>query len=245
VILIHGGAFEGGDKGSRAGQAEALRASGYAVASLDYRLSGEAPFPAGVQDVKAAVRWLRANSTRYGIHPNRFAAWGESAGGYLAVMLGVSGGRRTALDDPGLGHASVSSAVQVVIDLFGPANFRTMDAQAADPGGCPGDAQVHDAADSPESRWLGAPIQSVPAAARVANPLRYVSSAPRLPVFVVAHGKQDCLVPYRQSVELVSALRRAGATVSFEIRDGAVHDDPALGDHYAPGLAAVARAFGG
>lgn len=244
VIVIHGGAFESGDKESRSGQAEALRAKGYAVASLDYRLSGEAPFPAGVQDVKAAVRWLRANSARYGIHPNRFAAWGESAGGYLAVMLGVTGGRRTVLDDPALGNASVSSAVQVVVDLFGPGDFRSMDAQAADPEGCPGGSQVHDAADSPESRWLGAPVQSATALAKVSNPHTYLASAPRLPVFVVAHGKQDCTVPFGQSVQLAAALRRAGAKVTLEIREGAGHSDPSLSDDYAPGLAAISRAFG-
>ena len=93
VIFIHGGAFKGGDKAMEACNVQALLDRGYAVASVNYRLSGEAPFPAAVQDAKAAVRYLRANATTYGINPDQIAAWGESAGGNLAAMLGVTGGQ--------------------------------------------------------------------------------------------------------------------------------------------------------
>lgn len=241
VILIHGGAFVSGDKGDRADQAEALRAKGFAVASLNYRLSGEAKFPAGARDVKAAVRWLRAHASSYGVHPDRFAAWGTSAGGYLAAMLGVTGDQRTTLDDASLGNATVSSAVQLVVDLYGPGDFLSMDAQAADPGGCPDGPQVHDAGDSPESQWLGAPIRSVPAIAAASNPLRYLARAGHLPPFVIAHGNQDCLVPYGQSLQLVAALKKAGASVSFTLVDGAGHAAPEFGDLYGPAMSGLAR----
>ena len=241
VILIHGGAFVGGDKGDDAEQAEALRGKGFAVASLNYRLSGEAQFPAGVRDVKAAVRWLRAHAASHGLHPDRFAAWGTSAGGYLATMLGVTGDQRTTLDDASLGNAKVSSAVQLVVDLYGPGDFLSMDAQAADPGGCADGPQVHDAGDSPESQWLGAPVQSVPALAATSNPMRYLAKAAHLPPFVVAHGNRDCLVPYGQSLQLVAALKKAGASVSFTLVDGAGHSAPEFDGLFGPAMSGLAR----
>lgn len=241
VILIHGGAFMSGDKTDEAELARSLQDRGLAVASVNYRLSGEARFPAGVQDVKAAVRWLRAHAAAHGIHPDRFAAWGSSAGGYLAVMLGVTGGQRTTLDDASLGNAGVSSAVQLVVDLYGPADLLSMDEHAADPGGCAGGAQVHDAPDSPESLWLGAPIQSVPALGGRANPIGYLDTARRLPAFVIAHGNRDCLVPYGQSVQLGAALRKAGASVSLTVVDGAGHGSGEFAGLYPPAVKALGR----
>jgi len=124
VIDIHGGAFMAGAKSEDAGRIDALVAQGYAVASLNYRLTDEAPFPAGVKDVKAAVRWLRASSARYGIDPGAFAAWGDSAGGYFATMLGTTSRQGTSFDDPTLGNATVSSAVQAVVAFYAPGEFR-------------------------------------------------------------------------------------------------------------------------
>jgi acetyl esterase/lipase len=146
IIRIHGGAFKSGDKSGEASSVPALQARGYAVASLNYRMSGEAKFPAGAQDVKAAVRWLRANAATYGIDPNRFAAWGGSAGSCFAGLLGVTGDQATLLDDFSLGHSNVSSAVQAVIDWFGPVDFGSMDNQqrAAPPAACPTTWQQHD-----------------------------------------------------------------------------------------------------
>jgi acetyl esterase/lipase len=244
VIVVHGGAFKEGDKGDATAPVDALRARGYAVASLNYRLSGEAPFPAGGRDVKAAVRWLRAHAASYGLHPGQFAAWGESAGGYLAVMLGATGDQRTTLDDATLGNATHSSAVQAVVDLFGPANFLSMDAQATSPGGCPGAPQVHDAEDSPESLWLGAAVQTVPATARAANPISYLARARTLPPFMIAHGAQDCLVPHGQSLELVAALKKRGAKVTFTLLAGAGHGGPEFDRLQDPAIAFLDRTFG-
>jgi acetyl esterase/lipase len=224
VIYIHGGAFMGGDKGMVGGKVQPLLDAGFAVASVNYRLSGEALFPAGVQDVKAAVRWLRANAATYNVDPERFAAWGESAGGHLAAIIGTSGDQATLLDDPSLGNADVSSAVQAVVDWFGPTDFLQMDVQAASGGGCTA-PQVHDPADSPESAWVGGALQTVPDVVAQANPITYIVTAEDLPAFSVAHGDADCNVPFQQSQILADALTAAGATIELTILPGAAHAD--------------------
>ena len=101
--------------------------------SINYRLSGEAKFPAPVQDAKAAVRWIRANAQRHHFDPNRIAAWGSSAGGYLAMMLGTSAGVET-LEDRSMGNPDQPSNIQAVVDWFGPTDFLKMDEQLAESG---------------------------------------------------------------------------------------------------------------
>jgi acetyl esterase/lipase len=204
VIFIHGGGFMMGDNTMYgAEEIDPVVAAGYAVASLNYRLSGEAIFPAAVEDVKAAVRWLRANAETYNLDPDRFAAWGGSAGGNLAAMLGTSGDVAE-FDNPDLGNEDVSSRVQAVVDQFGPLDFLQMDAQFAEDDVCPASAENHDAANSPESMYLGAPIQTVPELAAAANPITYVSDDD--PPFFIQHGTADCNVPPAQSQELFDAL---------------------------------------
>lgn len=203
VIHIHGGAFMMGDKAMSAAELDPLIAAGYAVASLNYRLSGEALFPAQIQDVKAAVRWLRANAEVYNLDPDRFAAFGASAGGNLAALLGTSGDADE-FDDPELGNEEVSSRVQAVIDWFGPTDFLLMDAQFAADTVCPASAESHDAADSPESVVLGAGVQTVPDLTAAANPITYVTDDD--PPFFIQHGTADCNVPIAQSQLLYEAL---------------------------------------
>ena len=132
-----------------------LVASGIAVASIDYRLSGEARFPAQLHDVKAAIRWLRGRGQEVGIDPDRIAVWGESAGGHLATMATVTSASR----DSRARSASrgVSSAVSAGVDWYGPTDFAAMDRDA------PADsAMTHDDPDSPESELIGAPVQDRP-----------------------------------------------------------------------------------
>jgi acetyl esterase/lipase len=244
VIYIHGGAFKGGDKAMVGGKVQPLLDAGYAVASLNYRLSGEALFPAGVQDVKAAVRWLRANAATYNLDPNRFAAWGESAGGHLASIIGTTGDQTTPLDDPSLGNSEVSSAVQAVVDWYGPTDFGQMDAQAASGGGCTA-PQVHDTADSPESVWLGGALQTVPEVVAQANPITYIATAKKLPAFSIAHGDADCNVPYQQSQILAAALTAAGTQPELTILPGATHGGPGFDDTLrAPTIAWLATVLG-
>jgi acetyl esterase/lipase len=131
-----------------------------------------------------------------------------------------------------------------VVTLAGPTNFLTMDAQAGDPGGCPSGPQIHDAADSPESKWLGAGIQSVQAKAWAANPMTYLLRARSLPRFVIAHGAQDCLVPHGQSLELLAALKKRGAKVTFELQEGAGHDGEGFNAPYRPALPVIKSTVG-
>lgn len=246
VVLIHGGAFMMGDSSMEAAKAQALVRQGFAVASLNYRLSGEALFPAGAQDVKAAVRYLRANADQYGIDPGRFAAWGSSAGGWLANMLGVTGDETTIFDDPALGNPDVSSAVQAVVSWFGPTNFTTMDEQAADVTACAGQSQVHGTADSPESAWLGGALTDVPEVTALTDLAAYLSRATTIPPYYFAHGDADCNVPAGQSQELAAALDEAGARQTVSIVAGAGHADPAIdAQETDPSILFIQQALGG
>ncbi len=210
IIVIHGGAFLGGDKAQE--NVEQFLEAGYAAASLNYRLSGDAIFPAAVQDCKAAVRWLRANAGKYNLDPHRFGAWGSSAGGNLVAMLGTTG--ETDIFDAGE-NLGVSSRVQAVADYFGPTDFLQMDAHRLPNG------QIHDSAGSPESLYIGGSIQQHKDKTAKANPITFVTA--KTPPFFIAHGELDPLVPHHQSVLLEAALKKAGVPVILYTVKGAGH----------------------
>ena len=214
LIWVHGGAFRMGSKEGKDFDPVPLEyvEQGYAVASLNYRLSQHAIFPAQIEDCKAAVRWLRAHAAQFRLDPNRFGAWGPSAGGHLVAMLGTAG--HVAAFEVGE-HLDVSSRVQCVVDYFGPTDFLQMDTQRLP------DGQLHDPADSPESELVGGPIQENKEKTARVNPISYVSAD--APPFLIVHGDQDPLVPYGQSVLLVEALQRVGADVIFYTVKGAGH----------------------
>lgn len=220
VILVHGGGFMMGDKADAMGKAgvDQLLAAGYAVASINYRLSSEALAPAQIQDLKTAVRFLRANAAQYRLNPDKFGAWGGSAGGSLVALLGTSCGV-AALEGAELGYADQSSCVQAVVDHYGPTDFLQMDAQFAGTS-CPA---THDAADSPESLLVGAPIQRVPEAVQAVNPITYVSADDA--AFLIQHGTADCNVPPQQSQLLYNALVSAVGSekVTLMFLEGAGH----------------------
>jgi acetyl esterase/lipase len=226
IVAIHGGGFIFGDKREDQVNApvEAVR-RGYAVAAMNYRMADEALFPAAVQDVKAAIRFLRAQAERFELDPARFAAWGNSAGGYLAVMAGVTG-TVSAFDDPALGNATQRSHVQAVIDWFGPVDFRSQDAELRASGkGRP----VHDLPDSPESLFLGIRLPDASEdLLRRTNPLTYLG--PGLPPFLIQHGSDDDLVPVKQSMLLARALREVlpETDVRFDVIPGSLHGGPAF-----------------
>nr|WP_240979585.1 alpha/beta hydrolase [Streptomyces sp. HNM0574] len=225
IINVHGGSFRQGDKDmEKPNIAHQLR-RGYAAASVNYRLTGEALFPAGVQDVKAAVRWLRAHAGACGFDPGRLVIWGESAGGYMAQMVAVTGGRKTMFDDPALGHADVSSAVQAAVVWYAPNNFGAMDDQFREdtPKVCEGRLHPRDSAASSESQWLGAALPTIPGKVRRADPLTYLDTARDLPPFSIATGDADCLVPHQQSRELHKAVRRTGTRAELSIVPGVGH----------------------
>ncbi len=222
VVNIHPGGFFIGSKEMLPGTtAQALLKAGYAIASVNYRLSGEATFPAAVQDVKAAVRFLRANAAKYHLNPDQIAAFGQSAGGNLAAMLGTTGDVAT-FDDPALGNAGVSSRVQAAIDWFGPTDFTQMDAQAKAQG-CSASDQTHSAADSPESKYLGAAVPTVPELAQKANPIAYLT--PDDAPFFIQKGDHDCTVPIENTKMLADTLSAAKLDVQYELLKGAGHGD--------------------
>jgi acetyl esterase/lipase len=232
VVSIHGGAFRMGSKDAEpALSAPAFVAHGFAVAAINYRLSQQAIFPAQIEDAKAAVRWLRANAPRYGYDPARLAAFGDSAGGHLAAMLGTTGDVK-ALDVGA--NLDQSSRVQAVVDFFGPTDFLQMDAHRLD-----AQSMVHDTPDSPESQLVGGPIRENPDRVARANPITYVT--PDDPPFLIVHGDADALVPHHQSVLLEAALRKAGVRVELVTIAGGRHGSDTESRGFSRALAFLAE----
>ncbi len=221
-LHIHGGAFATGDK--RDIPLEPFLGGlkrGYAVVSVNYRLSGEAIFPAGLQDLKASVCWLRANCDEYLLDPDRIAACGGSSGGNCSAMLCLTA-NIPGLDDLKLGHPELPCRVQAAVDWFGPTDFLKMDEQLAESGLGPCD---HNQADSPESRYLGARITEIPEKVRQANPITYVRA--NMPPILIQHGRLDSMVPVQQSIIFAQELERvAPDRYEFDILENAGHGDP-------------------
>jgi acetyl esterase/lipase len=209
IVWVHGGGWQSGSKDRC--PAAPLARDGYAVVSINYRLSHEAIFPAQIHDCKAAIRFLRANAGKYGLAPERIGAWGSSAGAHLVALLGTSGGVDELEGD--LGNAQQSSRVQCVVDFFGPTDFTRMDAA--------GSNRNHDAPNSPESKLIGGPIQQNKDKVARANPITYVT--PDDPPFLILHGDMDETVPFNQSELLRDALKKAGVPVTFEPQPGKGH----------------------
>lgn len=212
VIWVHGGAWRQGNRFPC--PALFLAEHGYAVASLGYRLSDSARFPAQIHDCKAAIRYLRNRADEYGLDSKRFGVWGSSAGGHLVALLGTSGNAPELEGTVGESHGS--SAVQAVCDYFGPTDLLKMASQSG------ANSRIdHDAPNSPESVLLGGPLQEQVTAANAANPLTYIDSQD--PPFLIVHGDQDPLVPHQQSRILDEALDQSQVTAELIIVPGGGH----------------------
>ncbi|MEE4194330.1 MAG: alpha/beta hydrolase [Anaerolineae bacterium] len=223
IVHIHGGAFRFGDKRDRQVQcwSDGIK-RGYAVASINYRMSGEAIFPAALNDCKAAIRWLRGNASMYHLDIGRFGVVGGSAGGNLAEMVAASA-QVAVVEDESLDDTVQSCAVQACISWFGPTDFLRMDQQLAAQGF---DTTTHNHEDSSESLYMGGQITRLaPEWVQKANPITWISDD--LPPMFVQHGNQDDIVPVGQSEILVAAIqeRLGPERVTFEILDGAGHAD--------------------
>lgn len=224
VVHIHGGAFVKGDKRDhQLNPFLRLLDDGFAVASINYRLSGEAIFPAAVQDVKTAIRYLKVHSKELNIDSSRIAVVGGSAGGNLCAMVGTSAHViEFEKDCPYFGI--VDSKVKAVVDWFGPTLFSEMDSQLRNNNLGPCD---HSLDDSPESRYMGIPIHQISNDyLRKADPAYYVSED--IPPFYIQHGRLDHLVPYQQSIHLVNRIKEVAGNdrVVFEILETADHGTP-------------------
>jgi acetyl esterase/lipase len=214
IVWVHGGGWRGGSK-SAGSRARGMLDRGYAIVDVGYRLSGEAIFPAQVEDCKAAVRWVRANAAKYGLDPDRIGAWGSSAGGHLVAFLGTAGDLKEFDTEA---NPRYSSRVQAVCDWFGPTDFLQMDKHMLE-----GSRLVHDSAGSPESLLVGGPIQEEPykSLAGKADPITYVTKDD--PPFLIMHGDKDMLVPLHQSELLLDALKKAGVNATLYVVKGGGH----------------------
>lgn len=213
IVFFHGGAFTFGTKDDDQLN-PILRAldRGYAVASVEYRKSTEARFPAMVYDAKAAIRYLRAQSKQFRLDPNRFCTWGPSSGGWLASMVGVTAGN-VAFEDLSMGYSDMDGCVQAVIDWCGPCGgFLNMDAAFLKSGAGVAD---HNDVNSPESRFLGGDITKLRELDRMACPCSYASS--NTPPTLILHGGLDQIVPVEQSQAFYAALSAAALEPKHEI----------------------------
>ena len=207
LVWIHGGGWEGGNKNEC--PALGMVGRGFVVASLNYRLSQHAIFPAQIEDCKSAIRWLRAHAEEYGIDPAHVGVWGASAGGHLGALLGTTG--HTKQFDKGE-NLDQSSRVQCVIDWFGPADFLRW-----------GNTSIFTVTDpkSPIYKLFGGPLPENDALARAASPVTYVQKD-AAPILMI-HGDKDSLVPVQQSEELHEALKQAGVDTTLDILPGSNH----------------------
>jgi acetyl esterase/lipase len=205
IFVVHGGAWMLGDKGDvqNLPMLSGLR-RGYAVVSINYRLSHEAIFPAQIFDCKAALRFIKANTSKYLLNKEKIAAWGGSAGGHLAALLGTSVGISD-LEGLTMGNPDQKAEVQAVIDWYGPTeDFLRMDEELIESGNGIAD---HSLPDSPESKLLGQVITKIPERVRFASPMTYANKD--IPYFFIQHGYFDQLVPYQQSLHFAAALEKA------------------------------------
>ncbi|TWT41974.1 Carboxylesterase NlhH [Phycisphaerae bacterium RAS1] len=258
VIWIHGGGWSGGTHDTPPPAASAMLARGIALASIQYRLSGEAIFPAQIHDVKGAVRYLRANAATYGIDPNRIGCWGSSAGGHLSALLGTSGSVAVIEGNTG-GNLGFSSRVIATVDYFGPTDILNMNPDVTDP---PGSTIDHDAPNSPESNLVGwndpgqgigdirnnlgnpnPPYPTLVTLCNQVNPITWVT--PDDPPFFIAHGTADTLVPLNQSTRLATALADAGVYRTYRQIVGAGHGGFGAATENAVVDFFVGRFFGG
>ncbi len=231
IVFIHGGAWRAGSKESGLGNLAPFVESGkFAGATINYRLTSEAQWPAQIHDCKAAIRWLRAHGKEYGYDGDKIAVWGSSAGGHLVAMLGVSGGVVALEGDVG-DFDDTDSRVQAVIDYFGPSEMLTM--------GDHDSTMDHNAADSPESLLVGGAIQENKDKAKAASPVTYVDKddAP----FLIVHGDKDPLVPFPQSVTLDAMLGEAGVSSTLIRIGGGGHGQGFDANELRPRIEAFLR----
>lgn len=220
LVWIHGGGWAGGSKTQQPYLSQLPR--GYVAASIEYRFSQKAKFPAQIQDCQAAIRWLRTNAKKYSIDPDRIGVGGASAGGHLAALVGTSGGKK-AFPMIG-GNEDQSDRVQAVCDIFGPTNFWTVVTQAEEDKNVKNIFKWNNG--DPYSNLIGAKLGEDREKCDAVSPVRYVSRD--APPFLILHGDHDTLVPYAQSVELTDLLNKAGVEVTLQRLPGAGHGGPAF-----------------
>ena len=221
VIWVHGGGWQSGTRTPMPTRAANMCSMGYAVASVDYRLTNVAAWPAQIQDVKGAVRFLRRHANEYNLDPGRFGVWGSSAGGHLAAMLGTTGGLRLGtvgnvtvdLEGSVGGNQTYSSRVQAVVTWYGLFDFLQERFYPL--------TRNPEATTSYEGKLIGGAIQLFPERSATASPITFASADD--PPFLVMHGSADLTTPFNQSELLVDALTDAGGRARLYPGVGAQH----------------------
>lgn len=236
VLYVHGGGWDSGDSRHALAFADfphalaGLAAQGYVVVSMNYRLSQEAHFPAALQDVKAAIRWVRAHAGDYGGDPTRLAVWGVSAGGQLAAMAGTTCGVMRFEPDANSGanasYDAPSDCAEAVIDWFGPTDLENLDADNGKPAkegfAAPGQT-------SEEGAYLGCEPQACPpGVARLASPIAFISE--NTPPFLIQQGEADVAVSPKQSQKLYEALKAKGVPAEIVLYADVGHGFAKNGD---------------
>jgi acetyl esterase/lipase len=245
ITFFHGGGWIMGDRKMFAAERlEKLAELGVAVASVDYRYSSIAKFPAQIHDAKAAIRWLRANGSEFGLDTDFIGAWGASAGGYLASMLGVTTGRPEFEGDLG-DHPDASSDVQAVVDFFGPKDLLRVTHKTDMPKDLPLPPFMPPGL--PEHPSMSAMLLGID---RVEDDLEAVKNASigtwvssDAPPFLLAHGDSDGVIYHSESVRFNELLVDAGVESLLLLVKGANHEGP---EFNTPALlGAVANFFHG
>ena len=209
IVWVHGGAWHSGSKES---PPKSFVAAGYALASVDYRLSVEAKFPAQIHDIKAAIRYLRANAIKHGYRADKIIVAGSSAGGHLAVLAGVTNNDRELEGNVGK-YTQTSSSIQAILDYYGPTNFTTIMKQSTPHG-----VSVRGPA---IALLLGHTVDNATDMAKKASPVLQVDDHD--PPLLIFHGDQDIQVPINQSHELAGAYKAHNLIVQMEVVHGAGH----------------------
>lgn len=225
IIFLHGGGWRFGDRRLAPDLRRFFAESGFVMVSIDYRLSGEAIFPAAVIDTKTAIRWLRRHAADYNIDPERIGLWGSSAGGHLAAMAALSNAQEFTSDE----WSDTSSAVAAVMDGYGPTDFLQIDQQKSGetlPGEDPESARLPPpgpsaSPESLESLFVGGAIGELPERVEQANPVSQVTG--KACPFLIMHGTYDAHVPVGQSRLLFDALSAAGSRARLVEVEGLGH----------------------
>jgi len=210
LIFVHGGAWT---TGTRTQYPTFLMQRGFAVASLDFRSSNDAPFPADVFDIKAGIRYLRAQAPMYGYRTDRIAIVGASSGGHLAALVGVTNGV-AALEGTEGDYRSESSSIQAIVSYFGASDLTTILAQSTPVGLAVREPALR--------RLLGAAPDQVPELAKLASPIFHVDG--KAPPIMLLHGDQDTQMPLNQVYEMQWAYEQAGKNAQVLILHGVDHD---------------------
>lgn len=208
IVWICGGAWLSMDKSAHLAYLTELARSGFVVASVQYRTSNDAQLPAQIQDIKAAIRYLRAHAERYNIDTEKFGVMGESAGGYLTCMAALAEDSSLDVGD----YLEYSSQVQAACPWYPPTDFRGFPYTSAE-----------ECAASPESLLLGKNVMRNETEALKYCPVSFVTK--NAPPFLIIHGNEDHTVPFTQSVLLHDLLDEAGCDVTLLEVDGSDHAD--------------------